>query len=201
MREEDPMNLKKIMLLALMALCAGALAAPATASAEAFWTEEGFFLEENAEIELNGNFEFETALGGIDCEVNGMATLEPGESGKLTAFTLKAATCEGFGLLEACEVTETEAAGLPMTIHADTTTAIQVTNVFFIYEVEGMGCPVEAVSINSPKEVFFTPANAEEMKILSVGGVVTTSLGGMQGESAGELIVNPGATYGIWSEF
>lgn len=195
------MKIKKILLLAMAALCAVAVAVPSAASAEAFWIdEEGFPLEENAEVALNGSFGFITQAGGIECGVTAAAILEPGESGTLTELGLE--NCEGNGVLAApCTTKNVKVGGLPMTIHADTSTAIQITNVFFTYELDGGTCKGKDVSINSTDEVFAVPSIPEEfyLEVLDFGGGVATSLL-TPGLVYGGVVVFPGAAYGIWSE-
>jgi hypothetical protein len=195
------MNAKKILLLVAAALCSMALVAPASASAEAFWAENGELLTENAAVSLEeGYFEFQTMFGGISCNVKGAATLEPGESGSLTEFEFEVASCETSGVLKECKVTQADAVGLPMTIHADTSTSVMFTNVFFVYELEGkFPCP-EDVSINSSKKVFGTPLNSQAMEEWIFTGEVTTSLGGVAGKVEGEVQLNPAGVYGILSK-
>jgi hypothetical protein len=195
------MNAKKILLLAVAALCATALVAPASASAEAFWLEKQEVLTENAAVGLEeGYFDFQTMFGGISCNVKGAATLEPGESGSLTEFAFEVASCETTGALKECKVTEAEAVGLPMTIHADTSTSVMFTNVFFVYDLEGaLPCP-EHVSINSSEKVFGTPLNSLKMEEWFFNGEVSTSLGGAPGKVEGEVQLNPAGVFGIFSE-
>lgn len=193
---------RKILLLVGTALCATALIAPAGASAEALWSENQELLTENANVKLEeGYFEFETMFGGISCNVKGEVTLEPGESGGLTEFAFEVASCETSGVLVECKVTGAEAAGtFPMTIHADTSTSVMFTNVFFIYDLEGMfPCP-EHVSINSTKEVFGTPIESQAMEEWFFNGKVTTSLGGAMGKVEGEVQLNPAGVFGIFSK-
>src|SRR6476646_3122679 len=96
--------IRRLPLLAVMAIAAAALAAPAFASA-ANWTEPE--LTEAVETGYTGevHFEMNEYSYGYTCEVEADATLKPGGGGSIDSLT--ASSCRGTGGLEGCkEVTE-----------------------------------------------------------------------------------------------
>jgi hypothetical protein len=155
------MNLRKMALLAGMALAAIAFAVPATASAEEtpIWLKNHDPLTEHAELEFAGTAQFETEEGGIHCnETEGHVTAEPPHTGVVTAFTVETESCEGFGLLEGCELVDHELTNEPVG-HATANTDIEITEVELWNEFAGSGCPVETIELHLPV-VTLTPENS-----------------------------------------
>src|SRR4051794_29068172 len=102
---EDKSMMKKAMLLAVSALAAMAVSAPA--SALAAWNDAGVPLAANTNVEFKGTASFTSFAGGISCSTGfAKVTLEPGTTGKVTAFGATEATtkCTTSGLLAGCKV-------------------------------------------------------------------------------------------------
>lgn len=104
------MSIKKILLLASMAVAAIAFAAPASASAE--WTFTDFRDNEHKHVETNQHFEqafegflgFSTVVGTYQCEVTVKVTTTGPNSAKVKEFNVTTPTCEGTGFFAGCEL-------------------------------------------------------------------------------------------------
>lgn len=115
--------MKKILLLASMALAAIAFAVPAGASASSL-RYEGAPIEEHREVELTGQARFEFLGTGIRCTVHTRLTTEDGTHATtvVKTFEITTETCEGFGFqYSGCEVETDKVDGLPWTVAIDPT--------------------------------------------------------------------------------
>jgi ABC-type amino acid transport substrate-binding protein len=185
---------KKMMLLATMALAVTAAAAPASALAN--WNDGGVAITANKTIAFSGSATFTSSLGGISCsEGTASATIEPGTTGKITAFSADNANtkCTTSGLLASCKVKANgvTAEGLPWIIH-DIGTAITITGVKITTDLEG--CSLGSVIIG-PGTVTATPDNTAKVSKLVLSGTLPSSLGANV-TVGGTLLATP-ATYGL----
>jgi len=114
------MNLKKMLLLAGMALAAVAFAAPAAAQASATWTTNHEPISVDTYFHAHGEVEFGTAFGGYKCPATATGTLFAGtDEGEVETFNIvETAGCSGNGFLEGCKLEEHEVFGLPYTLTA-----------------------------------------------------------------------------------
>jgi hypothetical protein len=96
------MSIKKIALLASMALAAMAVVGTASAAAE---TPKLYDLE-HTEVELKGAARFQALGSGIECEVHATLTHGSGEGTPLVAsLEITTSTCAGYGkIYKECEV-------------------------------------------------------------------------------------------------
>ena len=182
--------LKKMMLLAVMAVAAVAFAVPAVASATE-WTHEGKGLEENASVTFTGTAQFNTGTAGIHCTtVHVKATLEPGSTGKITSF--EGTHCTGIGGLAGATATTTPT-GLPWTIHANANGSITITGVHIDNAITpSPPFPPGATIFGN---VTATPNNSSAISSVELSGTVETSVGPAQ--VSGTLEASPAGTYGI----
>jgi len=96
--------LKKMMLLALMALAATAFAIPTSASADQ-WIYEGAEIGEGEELEqaYEGVLSFNTGpTGAFGCQVTAMVITEGPEAGRVTSFSPTTGTCTGTIAFKGC---------------------------------------------------------------------------------------------------
>lgn len=101
------MSIKKIMLLASMALAATALAAAsASATGNGVWVDNGQHVEEPIDVYAEGKAKFNTLGSGLECTVTATITSDGETASTGTVhFKVEIATCEGFGATFAgCEV-------------------------------------------------------------------------------------------------
>jgi hypothetical protein len=186
---------KRMMLLATMALAVMAAAAPASALAN--WNDGGVAITANKTIGFAGSATFTSSLGGISCsEGTASATIEPGTTGAITAFSADNANtkCTTSGLLASCKVKANgvTAEGLPWIIH-DTGTDITITGVKITTDLEG-SCGVSSVTIG-PGTVTGTPDNPAKVSKVVLSGTLPSSLG-VNVTVGGTLFATP-ATYGL----
>jgi hypothetical protein len=188
--------IKRAMLLAVAALAAMAVAAPA--SSVASWDHAGVPLTKNAVVTFSGTASFSNFLGGISCSnVHASVTLEPGTTGKVTSFepTNPNTTCTTSGVLASCKVkvggTTTE--GLPWVVHTNTST-ISITNVKITTHLEGP-CGISKTEIG-PGTVTATPDSKTGVKKITLSGSLPSSTG-LPVTIGGSLNASPSGTYGI----
>jgi hypothetical protein len=153
------MSLRKMTLLAGMALAAIAFAIPATASAEStpFWLKNHDPLVDEATLSFFGTVQFETENGGVHCEETEVHVVtEPPHTGYVEDFTIETDSCEGFGLLEGCKIVKHDLTHKPVA-HATDDTDIAITEVALWNEYDE-SCPVETTEQHLPV-VTLTPEN------------------------------------------
>ncbi|HEX5928068.1 MAG TPA: hypothetical protein VFY48_01610 [Solirubrobacterales bacterium] len=109
------MKFDKRLLLAMLCVAIGAFAINASAATAAVWKHGGSNLAKHTEIGLTGGEVFETATGGMSCEVFATITTSGGSTGTIKKWEVK--NCGGaFGTLAGCQVLATEAKSLPWTL-------------------------------------------------------------------------------------
>ncbi len=162
----------------VLALVVGALVAvPAGAMAQ--WSHNTNPLTDNS-MELTGSFKFSSGIAGsIECEMTGEAALEPGgTTGSTTKFAVdldaEGATitskCKAGGALSNCQVHAFEPAGLPWTLHTDTS-KITITNGAINGVVTGQFCATENVTITA-SSFSAVPDNLHAMTKLTLEGTL-----------------------------
>ncbi|HEX5763707.1 MAG TPA: hypothetical protein VFY04_11385 [Solirubrobacterales bacterium] len=187
------MSIKKMLLLASMALAAIAAAAPA-AQAQGEWTHEGEPITESKEVTFAGTVQF-TVVGsstGVHCKnSHAVAHFLPGGKGEVTTFEGK--ECRGTGFLVGCTTVHPKSEGLPWPITANTNQTGTISEVNIVNTMTGSFCPVSSTTLTG--NVIVTPDNPEETSSVTLSGTVMTSQG--EAEVAGTLSVSPAGTYGI----
>jgi hypothetical protein len=109
------MKLRKVLLLAVIALAASAFGINAASASAAVWKHGGSNLAKHTEIGLTGGEVFETGTAGMSCEVLATITTSGGSTGTIKKWEVK--NCGGgFGELAGCEVLATEPKNLPWTL-------------------------------------------------------------------------------------
>jgi len=194
------MNLKKMLLLAGMALAAVAFAAPAAAQAEGTWTKNHVPITENTNVSVNGFVGFATAFGGYGCPASGTATLEPGGGGTVNTFVIgNTAECEGTGFLAACELVNHEVtAGLPYELtatHEDFDIIGDIT-VWNEYDAE-CGFGELEVEFNEITVTAENPTTATNLTLSGQNGVVNVAGQQLEAEAYGNGTLSPGGVYGV----
>jgi hypothetical protein len=192
--------IKRATLFAAAALAAIAVTAPA--SSVASWDHAGVPLVKPVNVGFTGLVNFNSVLGGISCP-NGFAnvTLEPGTTGKVTAFGVNSPipTCTTSGVLANCKVKEggTTSEGLPWVVHTNTAT-ISITTVKMTIHLEnadGEPCMPSSLTIG-PGTVTATPDNKNSVSKVTLSGTLPSSLG-FNVTVGGSLNAIPSGTYGI----
>ncbi len=113
------MKINKGLLLAGAVAAVVALAVPALALASV-WKDKGVNVSKFVEINLTGGEIFESGEGnGMSCELHATLTTEGGNMGKITKFETKKCPT-GFGKFAKCELSTSEAIGLPWTVDVNT---------------------------------------------------------------------------------
>jgi hypothetical protein len=106
--------------LAVLVAAIVATSVPAVASA-ATWTQEGEPLEEAATISLDGSFNYQAGGAGLECTVDGEATLLPGAGGYGFVTDFETPECATFGAYYSdCDV-ETSRGWMPLYAIAENT--------------------------------------------------------------------------------
>ena len=142
------------------------------------------------EIKLSGPFGFSNGSGGMSCNVNGGATLYPGDQGKMTSFVIDTSSCKGSGLMAGCAM-NTMTATTPWPLQA-VSSKIHVSEVAFNGSFKA-GCIATTFAMKGSLDL--TPNNAFSISSLSISGVTTSNLG--EFEFSGNLAVSPAGQYGI----
>lgn len=209
------MSIKKILLLASMALAALAFAIPATAMAEEFeeehWTMGESIEEAEQTVNLTGNLRASTALGsGINCTIHTKVTLN---AERLAHVNITKKTCTGFGTFNGCtveQVTNTnEGETLTFEYHLAKTKKtgtihIIVTSVEVTYDMNA-NCDnknIKTPVIYKTPRLILTPNNPKAISSVSESAEEDTAeFNGLEFpvETSGELEVEGEAngTYGI----
>lgn len=186
------MSIKKMLLLAGMALAVVALAGPASASAEPLtWLDNHEVLgaEEHATEEYEGPARFFGAgEDSFGCEVTVVLTAEGGHTGTITKFEPTTETCTGTGAFAGCELAN-HSASTPWDVDV-TTTDLVVTDVTIHNEYDE-ACAVETTHLEFP-ELTAVPDENTTISTLTVSGFATSGAFGF-----GELHAETGGTIGI----
>ena len=196
------MSIKKMLLVASMALAAVAFAAPGMASA-AEWTHEGEPLAEEVTVQFEGTAKFEDQEGnGVECtDAYADVDLEPGSTGKVTSFgPTNVSNCHVLGSLgSVCSLEEVTSLALPWEVDVNAAN-FTITGVHIINHMSG-GFFCE-VAIGSAKEITLsgnvtaTPDNTAAISSITLSGSLSSSLGGSVVVS-GTMQGTPAGTYGI----
>jgi hypothetical protein len=193
------MKIKKILLLAGMALAATAFASPAGASGSV-WRHEGVPLTTKVKLGLSGGEIFQLGVAdGMTCPVHATLFTEGGSTGKMTAFEISNVGCFGFGEFGECEPIVAQAIGLPWLVDVNTSdltiTGGRIRRTF------DAGCPIEEVestlgaitaTLNEPTEITeleFSGEGSADINPGSTTGYSTFGAFEVEGANAG--------TYGI----
>jgi hypothetical protein len=192
--------IRKLALLAFLAVMAAAFVLPAAASASN-WKDGGTAITSEATIPFSGTFGFSSAaLGGMSCtEMHGQLVLTPGSTGHLT-LSPTIVKCKGTGALSKCNLETILQENFPWTIH-DEATFISITGFKTIYKFVGAGCPGLVTIEGSGMRA--TPNNTAAISSLTLSGQLSASSGGtplgMVTASGTLTPTNPGdvGTYGL----
>jgi hypothetical protein len=192
--------LKKMMLLASLALAVVAFAAPAPASAAGTLFDKGVQVPtgNHVTLELTGVFtydmpELESSFG---CNSHPKVTLKSGHpsTGTVLAFNITTSECVGTGLLKGCvpvnDVTNQPAVDV-------SATALTITNIDITIEF-AEGCIVPSATLTFPA-VVATPNNANAIGSVTVAGNGVDDVTGLAIKATGTFLIAGGAagTYGI----
>jgi hypothetical protein len=134
--------MKKVMLLASLAMAAAAFAAPSTASAVWTHNHQDLPAANNPVIHGEGTVETTSQIGGTHCsqvtltmQLTGGTTTE-----HIQQFTPNEATCKTTGALAGCTITSITTTGFPWTGHINGTT-INQTGIVIQKHIHGFLCP------------------------------------------------------------
>jgi hypothetical protein len=174
--------LKKMMLLASMALAAVAFAVPASASAHE-WTHEGAGFAGNLEVGLNGFAAFGGPGENFGCATHADATLEGGTTtGEITAFNINTAACAAEGNFVGCELESATAEGLPWTIHITAETKITITNAVIHNHFKPGTCFATTIQLTFPDVTVTALGGTDPWNFSSIFGVGTAHIELANGE-------------------
>jgi hypothetical protein len=192
--------LKKMMLLASLALAVVAFAAPASASAQGtlFDGTTPIPTGNHITLETTGviSFDVPELASSFGCNSHPKVTLVSGHpsTGTVEAFNITTSECAGTGLLEGCvlanDTTNKPAVDVSATVL--TITNIEINNVF------AEGCIVPGSKLTFPA-VVATPDNTKSISSVKVSGNGVDDVTGLLIEATGTLNIAGGAagTYGI----
>jgi hypothetical protein len=193
------MGMKKLMLLAVMAIVA-VMAVPALASAN--WKDKGAEFSGERTIPTTGSAAFtNSTIGGVTCTSNakGSFTIKGGSTtGKVTEFAPTLANCSTTGALSLCTLTGVTSNELPWALDDNGTTAtitgVKITNTFS----GGFLCPSTIVLTGS---ITVTPKpNTTAITSLELGGSLASSFGGVSVTASGTqtpVNASDSGTYGL----
>jgi hypothetical protein len=192
--------LKKMMLLAGMALAVVAFAGPASASA-AEWIhnvegEEVPAVSGESE-DFTGFAKFEvTVLEGTSfgCVVHAHVVLGGGSTANVTGFEITTSTCVGEGLLAGCELSADQPTNLPWTV-AINPTDFSIANVTLDNRFKE-GCFFEEAQLKFPS-ITAVPNNRTEITTLTLSGAGEDELTGLPLAASGVLTAYHPGTYGV----
>jgi len=195
--------LKKMMLLASMALAVAAFAVPAIASAEGTLTHDSVPVPTNnvVELTLTGFAEFDVPAldAGYGCDVEATVELVSGHpSTGTTSFDIvNTETCVGTGLLADCELVEDETnAPYHVAVGSEDFTVTKPGGVIEINNLFDEGCIVPAAQLTF-NEVTVTPDDPTSISTVTLSGEGVDDVTGLPILATGDLDVNPEGTYGI----
>jgi len=184
--------LKKMTLLAGMALAAIAFAVPASASALE-WTDNGAAFTGTASDTLSGFIAFGEPGGtefGCVAEV-GISATGGSANGSVTSFTPNTAECAGTGPFSGCELESDSTTGLPAAVSIVETSKLTMSNAsIVIHNVYKPGCLIEKVTLTVSHLTFnlngrsdLTDVTVEGLALahITAGGVESTETVGVFG--------------------
>src|SRR6187551_953559 len=196
------MSIKKILLLASMALAAFAVAAPAGAMAEEVtgtgWTMEGVAFGGAFTEEATGKVKFNTLGSSIECEATKKLTgnTSGASSTGTVHFTIKTAGCVYGGTFTNCVIHEIEETGpdnsYTYTYHIGKTKGVAgeprettATNVVIKYKLREKSDTTKDCDFGNAKTILTTfpvlttvPDNADAISTLTMSGEGTASING-----------------------
>ena len=193
------MKIRKIVVLASLAVAAAVFAVTAGASASV-WLHEGEPLEEHVEIGLSGGQVFEVPGSGVLlCPVHATLTTEGGSTGQITEWEVASEGCLASGQFAGCEATASEAQGLPWAVDVDsaslTITGSDISRGF------APGCALESVEFTTPEIAVTseTPGEISEVEFIGEGTADLEPGGEVAYRTFGSFTVDGAAagTYGI----
>ena len=171
-------NSKKTLLATVSALAVVAVfALPASASA-AVWQHKGEALKTKIELAMTGAEVIETSSSALLCENTSTMTTEGGSSAKITAYSVKTATCVGLsGKFEGCTVTAAAAKGLPWSVTVNTSdlTAKEVKVEYTLNK----GCGIEKVETSFSK-LTLTPEEPKAIRLFHFNQAGTGKVNGKE---------------------
>jgi hypothetical protein len=176
-------------LLASVGLAVLALAATAAIASAAVWKDGANNVSTPIEIKFTGAEFFETTEGNsMQCEEKMTLKTSGGSTGQITAFELVKSTCKGTGTFAKCEVSSSEAKGLPWTVDVNTTD-LTITNMR-VKKVFKAGCsPLELDKTINSTVTLLSPSKIETIE-------TSGSTTGYKQYGSFEATTNKG-TYGI----
>jgi len=190
------MSIKKVLLLASMAIAGAVVVMPAAADDEFPWTHDHKALDKNATTKFSGTAEFSGEFGTFTCEVHIPVILEPGTTGTVETIEATTAKCAGDELLKGCVPEIDTALNLPYTMHA-TKTKIDVTKVAF-HVIFDEKCFVPEMTMTFPS-VTVDPEQPATIDNAFLHGKGTIDAFGLQFpvELGGTIAAEKAGTYGI----
>jgi hypothetical protein len=156
--------MKKLTIIAALAMATAAFALPSTASA--VWTENHQHIPAgvNPQIHTEGEFGYASPNGSIHCtQVTMTVQLTGGQTtGHVNQFTKinPQVQCHTEGALGHCTVTATQPTNLPWLSHINGTTGVQVTGFHLHGDLHGFLCPDLTIHLNDPMD--FVELTGEE---------------------------------------
>jgi hypothetical protein len=147
--------MKKLTIIAALAMATAAFAIPSTASA--IWTDNHAHIQagNNPQVDGEGTVGFKSSGGDIDCtEVYTAIQLTGGQTtGHVQAFqpTNPATTCHTEGAIGHCTLTSVQPTGL-WQAHINGTTGVQVKNIHIHNDLHGFLCPDLTIHLNDPMD-------------------------------------------------
>lgn len=166
--------IKKMMLLAGMALAAIAFAVPASASALE-WTDNGSPVAEEVEEEFAGRISFGNPLPGqtkFGCDVDVGVTVDPEGHATVTTFDITTSTCEGVLGFAGCELIEDSVTGLPATLGIVNTNTVAITSAIVIHNHYG------GAACTFTKSTLTAAANTIHLTLQNSGTTLPSSISG-----------------------
>jgi hypothetical protein len=155
--------MKKLTIIAALAMAIGAFAIPSTASAS--WLDNGAHLEAGTpQLHGEGEVGFASANGNIHCtQVTSTVQLTGGQTtGTVDQFIAADPVnkCHTEGALGHCVVTSVQPQNTPWTAHVNGTTGVQVTGVRIFNDLHGFLCPDLTIHLNDAMD--FVELTGEE---------------------------------------
>jgi hypothetical protein len=181
------MKLKKMLLLATMALAVVAFAAPAAAHAEQHEFNE-------ATESYEGPLKFTAAgVGSYECQVTVSINAEGGTTAEVEAFTPTTSTCVGTGAFTGCKLKE-HTSSVPFTAHTTETNDLKITdepgNIVIHNVYEGCLVPettLEFAEVTATPNPTTGPIHSISISGTSTSGVVASGTVTAEGEELIEL--------------
>lgn len=174
--------MKKLTLVAAMAMAVAAFAVPSTASAQ--WTHNHKHLVGNAQIHGVGSANFQSGIGGVNCasNVTATATLTGGTTtASVTQFSPVVADCDPTGGINHCTIDNIDVELTPYQAHINGT-HIQPTNVRIQNTLSGFICPDITISGNGvtiiPHDTDQGAGGHTTITALTLSGQLESSAGG-----------------------